>query len=271
MKTMEREYLPIPEERRAIYMEKIRNFTLMDDDFMSKVFEDKACAQYLLHIILEREDLHVVRSQSQYTVKNLQGRSVRLDILATDENGNLYNIEVQRSDKGAEALRARLYSSLLDANSTEAGEKFEKICETWVIFIPENDVLGAGLPIYHIERVVLETDKPFLDKAHIVYVNSQIRNETKLGRLMHDFHCMNVADMTPSVLADRAQYFKEDEEGSRSMCRAMEELILQEKMSERRDFALVMLQNCNFSYEEIAKFSKLSVEEVNKLAVQHGL
>ncbi len=267
MQTMEKDYPPIPEERRVIYMEKIRNFTLMDDDFMSKVFEDKACAEYLLHIILEREDLTVVRSQSQYTVKNLQGRSIRLDILATDENGDLYNIEVQRSDKGADVLRARYYSGMIDANNTNPGEKFENIRETWVIFITENDVFGEGLPIYHIERTILETNKLFADKAHIIYVNSQIRDDTKLGRLMHDFHCKNVAEMTPSVLADRAQYFKEDTEGSKSMCRAMEELIL----DERKSFALIMLQKSNLSHEEIAEYSKLSLEEVNQLAVRHGL
>lgn len=37
----------------------------------------------------------------QYSIKNLQGRSVRLDILAVDEQNRAYNIEVQRSDRGA--------------------------------------------------------------------------------------------------------------------------------------------------------------------------
>ena len=41
-------------------LERIRNFRLMDDDFMSKVFEDKDCAEFLLKIILERDDLTVV-------------------------------------------------------------------------------------------------------------------------------------------------------------------------------------------------------------------
>ena len=34
-------------------------------------------------------------------IKNLQGRSVRLDILAVDTNNRTYNIEIQRSDRGA--------------------------------------------------------------------------------------------------------------------------------------------------------------------------
>lgn len=65
-------------------LERIRNFRLMDDDFMSKVFEDKACAEFLLKIILERDDLTVQEVHGQHDLKNLQGRSVRLDILAVD-------------------------------------------------------------------------------------------------------------------------------------------------------------------------------------------
>ena len=68
---------------------------------MSKVFEDKDCTEFLLQIILKRSDLKVKKVQGQYDVKNLQGRSVRLDILAVDNNNEVYNIEVQRSDKGA--------------------------------------------------------------------------------------------------------------------------------------------------------------------------
>ena len=64
----------------------IENFRLMDDTFMSKVFEDKACAELLLRVILNRDDLTVVRVVSQFELKNLQGRSARLDIYAVDEH-----------------------------------------------------------------------------------------------------------------------------------------------------------------------------------------
>lgn len=74
-------------------------------------------------------------------LQNLQGRSVRLDILAVDEAGRIYNVEVQRSDRGAEAKRARYNSSLIDANVTEPGDAYEKLNETYVIFITEHDVL----------------------------------------------------------------------------------------------------------------------------------
>ena len=105
-------------------LRRLRGLRLLDDDCMQKVFEDKACTELLLQIILKRADLKVLHVKGQQDIKNLQGRSVTLDILAVDTD---YNIEIQRSDKGAAVKRARYNSSLIDSNVTEPGEKYEKI------------------------------------------------------------------------------------------------------------------------------------------------
>ena len=197
------------EQKHEEDLQRLRGFRLLDDDFMSKVFEDKDCVEFLLQIILKRDDLKVTSVSSQYVIKNLRGRSVRLDILAVDRQNQVYNIEIQRDDKGAGVKRARYNSSLIDAN---------------VVFITENDVLGENLPIYHVDRIIRETGKMFNDQSHIIYVNSQIRDETALGKLMHDFTCTNAKDMYYEVLADRVHYFKEDEKGVAIMCKAMEHM-----------------------------------------------
>ena len=150
-------------------LQRLRGLRLIDDDFMAAVFEERACAEFLLQIILKRDDLTVKEVHGQYSIKNLQGRSVRLDILAVDRENRAYNIEVQRSDRGASEKRARYNSSLLDANLTDAGDDYDALNETYVIFITENDVLKAGLPIYHVDRTIRETGTFFNDQAHIVY------------------------------------------------------------------------------------------------------
>ena len=210
------------EKKHQEDLQRLRGFRLLDDDFMTKVFEDISCAELLLRIILNDEGIRVLEAHSQRGIKNLQGRSVKLDILAVDSHNRVFNVEVQRSDRGAGAKRARYNSALIDANVTEPGDQYEDLNETFVIFITENDVMKAGLPIYHIDRVVRETGKLFEDEEHIIYVNSQIKDETKLGRLMHDFSCTDAKDMYNKVLADRVRYFKEDERGVEMMCREME-------------------------------------------------
>lgn len=210
------------EKKHQEDLQRLRGFRLLDDDFMTKVFEDISCAELLLRIILNDEGIRVLEAHSQRGIKNLQGRSVKLDILAVDSHNRVFNVEVQRSDRGAGAKRARYNSALIDANVTEPGDQYEDLNETFVIFITENDVMKTGLPIYHIDRVVRETGKLFEDEEHIIYVNSQIKDETKLGRLMHDFSCTDAKDMYNKVLADRVRYFKEDERGVEIMCREME-------------------------------------------------
>lgn len=105
--------------------------------------------------------MKVAQVHVQHEMKNLQGRSARLDILAVDQENRVYNIEIQRDDRGASVKRVRYNSSLIDANITEPGEQYEKLNETYVIFITEHDVLKGGRPIYRIERTVQETGESF--------------------------------------------------------------------------------------------------------------
>ena len=229
-------------------LQRIRNFRLLDDDFMSKVFEDKICAEILLRIILQREDLKVKYVHVQQEIKNLQGRSIRLDILAEDTSGKLYNVEVQRSDKGASRKRAKHNSSLLDANITDAGEEYEKLNSTYVIFITENDILKSGLPIYHIDRTVKETGESFEDGAHIIYVNSQIKNETELGKKAQEY--IDKGNLVPdeitiNMLKGKINQFK-DSNGvvfdgfprNKKQAEALEEML--EEQNQKVDLALFL-------------------------------
>ena len=94
------------EEFRKKYADKIQDFILMDDTFLSAVFNDKECAEVLLSIILEK-NLEVTEIKTQYNIQNLKGRSARLDIRAKDKDGKVYNCEVENSKDGAVPERTR--------------------------------------------------------------------------------------------------------------------------------------------------------------------
>ena len=248
-------------------LQRLRGLRLIDDDFMAAVFEERACAEFLLQIILKRDDLTVKEVHGQYSIKNLQGRSVRLDILAVDRENRAYNIEVQRSDRGASETRARYNSSLLDANLTDAGDDYDALNETYVIFITENDVLKAGLPIYHVDRIIQETGEPFGDEAHIIYVNSKKQEDTELGRLMHDLHCKNAEDMHSKILADRVYELKETQKGVEFMCREMEQIysegIESGELKKAKASALSMAAD-GMKVDKIAHYLNVSAQMVQK-------
>ena len=88
----------------------------------------------------------------------------------------------------------------------------------------ETGVFRQGLPIYHIERKIEETNTRLNDGMHIIYVNAENQQNTDLGRLMHDFQCTNAEDMYYDRLKEHVRYFKEDERGIRSMCEIWDEV-----------------------------------------------
>ena len=253
-------------------LQRLRGFRLLDDDFLTKCFEgDTASIELVLQIVLEKPELKVLDVRTQVFVENLLNRSVRLDILATDSTGAKLNVEVQRSDKGAGRKRARYNSSMMDANLLKKGEDFDKLPETWVIFITENDVMGKGLPLYPIERCFLGTGERFEDGSHILYVNGAYRGDTPIGKLMHDFSCTDAADMYYGTLADRVRFFKESKEGIEIMCQAMEDMRNQTLKEGMINVAKKMLEDGTITLEKIAEFVGLSVDEVRKLKTDQNM
>ena len=250
-------------------LQRLRGFRLLDDDFLTKCFEgDTASIELVLQIVLEKPDLKVLDVRTQVFVENLLNRSVRLDILVTDSTGAKLNVEVQRSDKGAGRKRARYNSSMMDANLLKKGEDFDKLPETWVIFITENDVMGKGLPLYPIERCFLGTGERFEDGSHILYVNGAYRSDTPVGKLMHDFSCTDAADMYYGTLADRVRFFKESKEGIEIMCRAMEDMRNQTLKEGAINSAKRMLADGILTLEKIAEYAGLPLDEVKKLKAE---
>ena len=264
---------------RKKFLEVLAGFRLLDDDFMTAVFQDSLeCVDLLLQIVIDKPMIRAMQAITQDTLKNLHGRSVRLDIHAFAE-GQEFDVEVQRADDGATARRARHNASLMDANALRTGEDCDKLPESYVIFITETDVLGYGRSIYRIRRMIEEENEAFGDGSHIIYVNSSMMDEdTPLGRLMHDFHCTKAEDMYYDVLAERVRYFKETEEGASSMCKAMEMLTDEaEKRGMERgredgkiDIVLEMLRG-KLPLEMIAQMSKFSLERVKELGKMHSL
>ena len=248
------------------YLAEIERFRLMDDDFMSKCLENAPeCIELILQIILGKKDLKVVKAQTEYPIKSLQGRGVRFDVFARDSQGREYDIEIQRADKGAEPKRARYNSALMDANALKSGENIGKLRDTYVIFITENDVMGDGQDAYSYLRTEEHSGKRLHDGTHIIYVNGATRSTSDIGRLMHDFLCRNAAEMFFDVLRKQVSQFKNSEEGRRNMCKAMERMKAEGKRETMFATAKRMLESGMLTLKDIAKFSGLSLAQVKKL------
>lgn len=212
------------EARYERYRAILQKLTIMNDVFMRNVFKKRECTEYVLQVIMNKKGLKITDQVLQKDYKNLQGRSAVLDCVARDDDGRQMNVEIQQENEGASPKRARYHSGLMDMNTLNPGQDFDELPESYVIFITRDDVLGYGLQIYHVNRKIEEVGEEFKDGAHIIYVNSKIQNDTELGRLMHDLHCKNAADMYSGILADRVRELKETQKGMVIMCNELEEI-----------------------------------------------
>ena len=259
------------ESRYEKYKGIIKNFTLMSDIFMRNVFKKRECLEYVLQVIMEKQDLHVIDQIIQKDYKNLQGRSAVMDCVARDSTGKQFDVEIQQDNEGASPKRARYHSGLMDMNTLNPGQDFEELPESYVIFITRDDILGYGLPIYHIDRQIKELNEAFQDEAHIIYVNSRKQDDTELGKLMHDLHCKKADEMHSPILAKRVYELKETQKGVELMCHEMEKIYSEgmesgEKRGELKKAkeTALSLAEMGLPVEKIAKAVNHNVNEVQK-------
>lgn len=266
------------EQQRRKDLERLRVLRPMDDDFMRCLFKDnRPLAEFVLRILTDKADLVITDWETQKDMKRLAGaRSVCLDAYGTDSSGKKYNLEIQRQDRGAGSCRARYHSSILDVENLHQGQDFRELPDTYVIFVTEKDIYGMGVPFYPVERVNLVTGKSFGDGEHILYVNGAYRDDTAIGKLMHDFNCTKADDMQFELMAERTRYLKEDPEGVSEMCKILEDMrneslekgLREGVREEKRMTVFRMLESGKYILEEIANISGLSLDEVKRLKAE---
>lgn len=261
------------ERRHQEDLQRLRGFRPIDDTFMRGLFKDNLpLAEFVLRIITGKPDLVLTKCETQADMKRVTGaRSICLDAYATDSTGKKYDIEVQRSDNGADPHRARYHSSMMDVENLDEKQDYKELPDTYVIFITENDYYKAGKPLYLIQNMNLTLNQPFGDGAHILYVNGEYRDDSDLGKLMHDFNCTDAADMNFELLAEKTRYLKENPKGVSEMCKVMEDLRDEsyaeghaEGREEQAQMTARNLYQQGLSVEQIARAIGYSTETVEK-------
>lgn len=218
--------------------ELVNELTLFDDDLMSRVFDKNIKATELLLRIILGKKVKVISVTGQNEMKNHQvgGRNITLDVDAMDENGEEIDIEVQGNSEGAHVRRARYHSSMVDSRMLKEGQAFRELKDSYVIFIYKHDKFRKGLPLYHVDRYVGETNEQFRDGSHIIYVNGNYKGNDEIGQLMQDFREKNPEFMHYTELAESVKHFKEKEGGHEEMSEIVERYInerVEERVKER--------------------------------------
>ena len=111
-------------------------YNFFDDIYSSYFIQHKQeVVRRILEIILNIDDLILDSVISQYTITNVENRSIALDVLAKDKDNNIYNIEFQNQNIKGLNKRARFHHSMIDSNNFKKNTDFEELNNTYVIFI----------------------------------------------------------------------------------------------------------------------------------------
>ena len=101
-------------------------------------------------------------------------KGVRLDLYVIDENGTIYNVEVQTYTEEALPKRMRYYQSVVDISILSPGSDYKQLRKSFIIFICNYDPFERGRYIYTFENICREEpDLSFGDETFKVVVNTK--------------------------------------------------------------------------------------------------
>lgn len=164
--------------------EIVNKLTGIDDIFFFKLAEDKGFCEELLQVILENKNIKITQNKPQAVLRNIKGRSVTLDLECIDENGVLFDVEVQKQDNDDHQKRVRYNIANIDTAESEKGIKFQELKDIYMVYISKFDMFNKGKTIYHIDRVIRETQETVYNGTHEIYVNTKIDDGSEIAEYM---------------------------------------------------------------------------------------
>lgn len=157
---------------------------ITDSIMFDSVFSDPALARSLLERVLGIPILKVEHVATEMTViPGLGTRGIRMDVYVLDEEGSVYNVEMQNANEGNLLKRSRYYQGTIDKDCISPGQAFDKLRDSFVVFICTFDPFGDGLARYTIRPYCLENQSLQPDGSTRVFINARAWNNCDDERL----------------------------------------------------------------------------------------
>ena len=139
---------------------KLESINLTEDYFFAKVMEDSEICKEFLELVLMIKIKELKYINNQEVIKNgYDSKGSRLDLYIKDENGTIYDIEMQRTDSDHIPKRMRYYQSNIDLDNMKKGKRYKELPNSYIIFICSYDLFGEGRYKYTFEEICKENHK----------------------------------------------------------------------------------------------------------------
>lgn len=210
---------------KEILLEKIKTMNLFHNTFISVVFKDEGACLHLIRVLMNNPTLKILQFRTQNSIPQLISHGAQLDVIAEDENGKIYEIEVQRLEEPAPARRMRFYASVIDSELLRKGVDYSQLPEVYLFYLTKEDIWAQGQTIYEVKQILNSSVKniPYDNGLHTIFINAAIDDGSQIAKLMQYFKTAQAGDTSQGALSDYVNLLKSPEGGRKIMDEFMKE------------------------------------------------
>lgn len=184
----------------------LKDLRLLDRFLFAELMEDEECSKEVLEIILGKEISLLSKEQTEKEIRTATWlKSIRLDVYSVDEEGNVYDTEMQQNWRDDLEKRSRYYQGLLDSSLLIPGEQsYNALNDTYIIMIMPFDLFGEGRYQYTI-KAFCEEDREIQmkDGATRIFLNTRGKNKEEVRPELIEF--LNYVEKTNELQEESFQ------------------------------------------------------------------
>ncbi|MBQ5561288.1 MAG: Rpn family recombination-promoting nuclease/putative transposase [Lachnospiraceae bacterium] len=156
-------------------MKPYEELTIVDNFMFTKVMSDPEICKTFLEIVLDVKIKEISYPEDEKTITIAsESKSVRLDVYVDDDEGTIYNVEMQSTIKYNLPKRSRYYQAMIDLQLLDKGADYNELNKSYIIFICTFDLFGHGRHIYRFKNCCLECpDLVLEDDATKIFINTK--------------------------------------------------------------------------------------------------
>ena len=270
-------------DREMVHMAKrkpLQELTLKDDYMFYAVFHDEKLLKPLLEELLAITIQSVKVLNRQMTQKNsYEGKGIRLDIYCEDDEGRVFNVEMEARKKGNVGKRSRYYVDTIDETRLKEGAMYNELPTVYVIFVTDYDPFGAGRRLYRFtNRDEVDPSIRMDDGVKHICLNlkgTKGRISKSLRSMIYFLNSGKATDGYTTQLEKAVAEVKGNEywgKDYQDMCLFEMDARIEGREEGKKEgsisFAEKLIARGKESLEEIADLTELPLETVKKLAAK---
>ena len=164
-----------------------KDLTIRDAFMFAAVMSDPEICRRVLELALgiPISEVHIQTEKTMAYHSEYHG--VRLDVYAADADRTRFNVEMQVTLQKFLPKRSRYYHDQIDMDALLAGDSYENLPDTYVIFICDFDPFGDGLYRYSTGTYCRETGNLVNDGVETIYLNAHGKNRNDIPEELLQF------------------------------------------------------------------------------------